>query len=283
MNTFKLAQKTLLAIVISTFFGTTVIAKTIDVSKSKKDILVMSRVIETSLEASNNNFPGKAHINGTYLAEQGYLFSIRLNGISSFGVPGVASWDRGRLELDIPELISEVLATIDTSEALTVAPESVISTVDSLYADEDLQETLKELREKQRDIRREDYQLRRDIRKAEAENQRDDLEEKLESNRQQLKKYTQEYSDSLASYKTERNSRRAKKSTDATNAIFSTICDYGQTMRALKKSEKVTLMIKGGLSEDGTKATQVYVINQADLKKCSDSVKLKKNAIHYSL
>jgi Skp family chaperone for outer membrane proteins len=283
MKKFKLAKKTFLAIVISTFLGSTGIAETIDVSKSKKDILVMARVIETSLEASNSNFPGTPRISGTYLAHQGYLFNIQLNGISSFGFPGIASWDRGRLELDLPELITEVLATIDTKETLNVAPESIISTVDSLYADEDLQETLKVLREKQRDIRREDYQLHRDIRKTEAESERNDLEKKLESNRQLLKKYTQEYSDSLASFKTERTSRRVKKSTDATNAIFSTICDYGQTMRALKKNEKVTLMIKGGLGEDGTKATQVYVINQADLKKCSDSVKLKKNAIHYSL
>ncbi|MFT5451272.1 MAG: hypothetical protein ACI9N9_000756 [Enterobacterales bacterium] len=283
MKTFKLAQKTFLTIVISTFFGNTVIAKTIDVSKSKKDVLVMARVIETSLEASNNNFPGTAHISGTYLADQGYLFSIQLNGISSFGIPGLASWDRGRLELDIPELITEVLATIETNKTLTVAPESIISTVDSLYADEDLQETLKELREKQRDIRREDYQLRRDIRKEESESERENLEKKLDSNRQLLKEYTQEYSDSLAFYKTKRTNRRVEKSTDATNAIFSTICDYGQTMRALKKDEKVTLMIKGGLGEDGTKATQVYVINQGDLKKCSDSLNLKKNAIHYSL
>ena len=283
MKMYKLAQKTFLAIIISSFFGSTVIAKTIDVSKSKKDILVMTRVIETSLEASNDNFPGKAHITGTYLASQGYLFSIQLNGISSFGIPGIASWDRGRLELDIPELITEVIASIDANETLSVAPEPIRSTVDSLYADEELQETLKELREKQRDIRREDYQLRRDIRKAETESERTELEKTLDSNRQLLKKYTQEYSESLTSYKTERTTRRVKKSTDATNAIFTTICDYGQTMRALKKDEKVTLLIKGGLGEDGTKATQVYVISQSDLKKCSDSLKLKRNAIHYSL
>jgi hypothetical protein len=283
MKTIKIAQQFFLVIVISAFVGKTVIAKTIDISKSKKDILVMTRVIETSLEVSNDNFPGKAHISGTYLAEQGYLFSIQLNGISSFGIPGIASWDRGRLELDIPEIITEVIATIDSSESVTIAPESVISNVDSLYADEELQENLKELREKQRTSRRENYQLSRDIRKAETESERTELEKTLDSNRQLLKKYTQEYSDSLSSYKTERKTRRIKKSTDATNAIFTTICDYGQTMRALKKSEKVTLLIKGGLGEDGTKATQAYVINQTALNNCSDSLKLKKNAIHYSL
>jgi len=51
----------------------------------------------------------------------------------------------------------------------------------------------------------------------------------------------------------------------------------------LKKNEKFTLMLKGGVGSDGKKATEVYVIEQKSLTSCSDSKKLQKNAIHYSL
>ncbi|PCJ45784.1 MAG: hypothetical protein COA74_15035 [Gammaproteobacteria bacterium] len=283
MKPFKLAHKTLLALAISTFAGSGLAAKTIDVSKSQKDIRVMTKIIEASLESSNDNFPGKARIEGLYLASQGYLFTIQLNGLSSFGVPGLASWDRGRLELDIPELINQALTSFEHSESLSVAPEVISNSLASLYADDDLQDNLKELRKKQRDLKREDYQLRREIRKAEDENARKKLEDKLSKNRDSLKRYSKKYTDLLNSYKAERTSQRVEKSSLATNAIFSTLCDYGQSLRALKKNEKVTLMIKGGVGEDGEKATQLFIMNKSSLNNCNDSVKLRKNSIHYSL
>jgi len=298
MKTFKLAQKTLLAIGLSTIIGSSLVAETIDVSKSIKDIKVMTRIIEASLESLGKAFPGRPRIKGTYLAKQGYLFTIQLNGMGSFGIPGVASWDEGRLELDIPEIISEALASVeedihDISDApeppepyeieLAEIAEPVIRSFDSLYDNDEFQDKLRELREKQRTLRRETYQIRREIRRATEDIQRKKLESKLEKNNDELKQYSKDYNEALNAYKSERKQRQVKKSSNAISAVFSTICDYGQSLRALDKNEKFTLMVKGGVNSDGKKATQFFVIEQKALKNCSSSKKLKSNALHYSL
>lgn len=244
----------------------------------------MTRIIETSLEPSAKNFPGRPRIEGTYLAKQGYLFSIQLNGIGAFGIPGVASWDSGKLELDIPEIISEAFANVDYRvEAIADIPEPVISSLDSLYENEELQDMLKDLRDKQRTIRKQAYQIRRDIRNAENADERRELEKTLDQNSATLKQYNQQYNHALNSYKTERQARQIKKSTDAIDAVVNTICDYGQSLRALDENEKLTLIFKGGVGSDGNKATQVFVIEQKSLKDCDNTKNLIANAIHYSL
>lgn len=291
MKAIKLRQKIILAIGLSTLMGSNSYAETIDVSSSVKDIKVMTRIMEASLESASKDFPGRPKIEGTYLAEQGYLFNIQLNGIAGFGIPGVASWENGRLELDIPEIIGEALANVDFSDnfgpdvndELSSMVEPVIDSFEGLYDSEELQQTLRDLREKQREVRREAYQLRREIRKSEDEKKRQELEQKLEKNRESLKQYSEKYSSELNSYKAERQQRQIKKSSNATDAVFNTICEYGQSLRALKKDEKFTLILKGGVGNDGKKAAQVYVIEQKSLTSCSDSKKLQNNAIHYSL
>ncbi len=293
MNIVKLSKITLTLAAWSLLLTNIVLAKKIDVSKSNRDILVMSKIMETSLESSADAFPGKPHIKGIYLAKQGYLFNIRLNGIGGFGVPGIASWDSGRLELNIPEIVTEALASIDYGEAFNPdvneefveAVEPVIESLDSIYDDETLREKLREIREHQREVRRETYQLRRDIRKLESdeEKKRKQLENKLDNQRTQLKQQSEKYSELLNSYKNERQQRSIEKSNKAVAAVFTTLCDYGQSFKALGKNEKITLMIKGGVDDSGKKATQVYVIEQNLVKKCSDSKKLKSKALYYSL
>ena len=125
--------------------------------------------------------------------------------------------------------------------------------------------------------------MKREIRKAEKDAKRTELESKLNSNRDALKKYGSEYKQALNSYKQERSAKRIKRSADAIDAVFSTLCDYGQSLRALKKNERFTLMVKGGVDSEGAKATLVYVIEQKALKSCSDGQKLRTKAIHYSL
>ncbi len=300
MKSIKLTQKTLLVLGLTTLVAAPLSAKTIDVSKSKKDIKVMTRIIEASLESSAKSFPGKPRISGTYLAKQGYLYTIQLNGIGSFGIPGVAAWDNGRVELDIPEIISDALSGIEYGEVIfddevdlgdshdlhaeiAEIAEPVINSLEGMYNNEELQDDLRALREKQREYRKETYQLRREIRRAEDEKKREKLEAQLEKNNVTIKQFSKEYNEKLNAYKNERKARKIKKSSDAIDAVFSTICDYGQSLRALKKNEMFTLMIKGGIDSQGDKGTQVYVVEQKALKTCSDSKKLQSNALHYTL
>ncbi|MCP3675652.1 MAG: hypothetical protein GY829_14440, partial [Gammaproteobacteria bacterium] len=242
MKSIKLAQKTLLALGLSALVAIPLSAKTIDVSKSKKDIKVMTRIIETSLESSAKAFPGKLRITGTYLAKQGYLYTIQLNGMGSFGIPGIAAWDNGRIELDIPEMISEALSGIEYGEVIlddVVDPgdghdlhaelaefaEPIINSFEGIYNHEELQDDLRDLREKQREYRKETYQLRREIRKAEDQKKRAQLEVQLEKNNATIKQFSKDYNNKLNAYKNERKVSKIKKTSDAIEAVFSTICD----------------------------------------------------------
>lgn len=266
---------------IASLMNTELHAQTIDVSKSIKDIKVMTRIIETDLESSDKDFPGRPIIKGTYLAEQGYLFNIQLNGLGSFGIPGLASWDNGRLELDIPEIVTEALNSIEIDDNLIPSP--VVDALDELYEDDELQEKLRTLRENQREMRRNVYEMRRDIRRTEDKAVREKLEKELDKNRDDLKQSSEDYSKALNSYKSEKKMRKVKNSRDAIAAIFTTVCNYGQSLKMLKKNERVTFMIKGGVDKEGKNATQVYVLDQQSVIKCRDSKKLINKAIYYTL
>ncbi len=282
MKFSTLAQQTLLALGISSLVGVGLTAKTIDVSKSQKDIRVMSKIIETSLESSDKDFPGTPRISGTYLAKQGYLFTIQLNGLGSFGIPGLASWDGGRLELDIPEIISNALESVELEEWGEDVPK-IFQPPERPERNNELQESLRNIREQQRESRRTLYKLQRELRHVEEEKERAKLESELAAMDAELKKYETEYSQSLNSYKVERNLKRAERSKDAIDAIFETVCDYGQSLRALKSSEWVTLMVKGGTDKEGKRVDLVYVMDQKSIKNCSDAKKLQAQATHYKV
>ncbi len=109
------------------------------------------RLIQKALDGHEKAFPGKPHIEGNYLAKQGYLFSIRLNGIAGFAVPGIAAWDSGHLQLNIPEIITEAFASIDYGEVfdpdvedtLVDIAEPVIESLDGIYESEELKDKLR--------------------------------------------------------------------------------------------------------------------------------------------
>jgi len=285
MKSFTLARKTILTLSISTMLGASLQAKTIDVSKSQKDIRVMSKILETSLEPSDKEFPGSVRIKGTYLANQGYLFTIQLNGLGSFGFPGLASWDNGRLELDIPEIVSTALANVEFDEDMEdYIPDGIKEKLEeAAVADELKQEKLREIREQQRQVRRDLYQLKRELRHVEEEKAKAEIEKQLASREKDLVKYQNSYKKSLNSYKQDRIEKRVSRSTDAVNAIFDTVCDYGQSMKSLKSSEWVTLVVKGGVDKQGKTASLVYVLSQKNVKNCSSGKTLKSQSTHYSM
>jgi hypothetical protein len=272
-----------------------VMAKPLDISDQEKDMRIMRGILESSLESSREDFPGRPNIKSTYLADQGFLFTIRLNGISGFGIPGVASWDSGRLELDIPEIIEEAFAAVEMSDMMD--PEA-LAEVETIFAPEppeppgvpriseqsrELQEQLRTLREQQRELRRQVYDTSREIRRATETEQREKLEQRLAGIKADLEQKKDAYNSTLNNYKTERLSKQIARSDKAVDAILQTLCDYGQTMRTLKKDEKVNILIQGGVTGNGERASQMYIFDQKDIKGCKDFEKLKKEGIYYTI
>ena len=272
--------------------STLVMAKNIDISGPQKDMRVMRGILESSLSESKKDFPGRPNIKATYLAEQGFLFTIRLNGLGEFRIPGVAAWDSGRLELDIPEIIDEAFAAIEDSGV--IAPEDYPEMDEIMFhSDEELsaqnarnkalQEQLRAIRDQQRELRKETYRLSREARRAEAEEQRETLEKRLKETKVQLEEKKKDYEKTRAAYKKERNSKQLARSNKAIDSILQTFCDYGTTIRSLKKGEKVNLLIQGGVTESGQNASQMYIFDYSDIRNCKNIANLKKQALYYTI
>lgn len=265
-------------------------AKSLDISDAQKDMRVMSGIMETMLKESKDDFPGRPVIKTTYLAEQGYLFTIRLNGIGSWGIPGVAAWDSGRLELDIPEIIEEAFAAVDY-ELSTPTPPSPPDSPEwnSLRSKElseenrEYQDQMRAMREKQRELRREISDLSRQMRRLDDVQKRAKLEKDVAQLEAQLKKEKSSYYDSLNSYKKDKLGKQIAKTDKAVNVILSTMCDYGNTIRNLKKGEKLNLLIQGGLTAEGQSKDQMYIFDSGDLRNCKNAASLKKEALYYVL
>ena len=289
----KFSSKHWITLVTTSLLCTSVLmAKPLDISQQEKDMRIMRGIITSSLEESKEDFPGRPNVKSTYLADQGYLFTIRLNGLSGFGIPGVAGWDGGRLELDIPEIIEEAFNAIDYDDVVAPTPPEAPDVVDAITSEfgykqseesRELQQKLRELREEQRDLRRETYDLSRDVRRAKEAEERKAIESKLAKTKAELQQKKEAYNKMLGNYKTERLSKQIRRSDKAINAIMETICDYGQTMRSMKKNEKLNLLIQGGVTADGERESQMYIFNQKDIRDCRDANKLKKQATYYTL
>lgn len=265
-------------------------AKTLDVRDAQKDMRIMSGILETTLKESKDDFPGRPVIKTTYLAQQGYLFTVRLNGLGSLGIPGVAGWEGGRLELDIPEIIEEAFATIDydsvapeVMEELGMAELSASRAQATAEENREYQEEMRKMREEQRQIRRDISDLSRQMRREDDDDKREKLEKEIDKLETRLKTEKKNYYDNLDNYKKKKLSKQIAKTDKAVDAILNTFCDYGSTIRSLKKGEKLNLLIQGGLTADGKSKDQMYIFDQGDLRDCDGTAKLKKEALYYIL
>ena len=272
----------------------TLVADTVDISAQEKDMRIMRGILESSLKEAKEDFPGRPTIKTTYLADQGYLFSIRLNGIGTLGIPGLASWGDGRLELDIPEIIEGALEAVEFTE--TMAPlaeiealsEANVDLSDSLYSPmseqaQEYQDRLKELREQQRELRRDIFEQSRDVRRENDPNKRTNFERVLADTKKALEENKQQYDEMLKKYRAERQTKSINRSNRAVDEIMKTICDYGQTLRALDEDEKLNLLVMGAVTPDGETADQMFIFAQDDVVNCNNIDQLKKNALYYTL
>ncbi len=269
-------------------------AETVDTSAQEKDMRIMSGILESSLKEAKEDFPGRPSIKTTYLANQGYLFSIRLNGLGSLGVPGLASWGDGRLELDIPQIVESALDAVELGESLAPLAEVEslqdidVSFSDSVYGNVselavEYQDRLKELREQQRELRRAIFEQSRDVRRESDPDKRSNYERILENTKKSLEENKNRYDEMLKKYRTERQTKSINRSNKAIDAIMQTICDYGQTLRALDEDEKFNLLVMGGVTPDGESADQMFIFEQKDIVDCKNIERLKKNSLYYTL
>ncbi|MDQ7048630.1 MAG: hypothetical protein Q9M92_03490 [Enterobacterales bacterium] len=270
----------------------------VDYSRTKKELTIMTGIFETSLSEAKKSrrhrsfISARRGVESTYLANQGMVFSFSFKP-SYF----VASADWGAFGDEVSALVESVTADIFNNEPVVVTAPSLPSFPKVPMPDGDWeknagayeleQEAMQALRDAQRQKREEIRELQRSVRELERQARREkDDSKKVRKNKQALEKKMAALANKMETYKkkidqyTQKKQTAIKKSNQhKSDLILTTLCDYGRTMRSLKKNEHITLVFKN--FENNLDLIQVFSIQ--DIKNCTSQSKLAKKAIRYTL
>jgi hypothetical protein len=254
-----------------------------DYDRIKKDINVMTGIVKSSFENSDNC---RRHCNifvkGHYLANQGVVFTVDTSGGHPFGVSSgvfdaheIMRFTEG--VIGIPGMVEDILEDVEVDFS------GGNRTIKIISDDEDWTDVDRETRVKLRGIRRDIRELAQELREIEIEaihaddEERDDVAARrteLEDDIQALENREKEIRTDIASVMEKRSNERAIKSAERQetrelkfkemeSVVLNTFCDYSSTMRNIPKDENISVIIE---KEDGQSSINVF--KQSDLNDC---------------
>jgi hypothetical protein len=271
-----------------------------DYSEALRELDIMTNIFEAALEPrrdSNNFRPVSILDESSYLAEQGMVFSFIQTGnrgmmafIDMGNMPGAFA----ELEINMAEMAREISSEVrralpngDFSFPGGGAFASIAMMEEELEEMEEMSDEIRDQQEEVRDLQRDMRDLQRELRNAdddsdeiaEIEEEIVQLEAQIDAERQELDELTAAYQSVIQEYRQERDNEITAQNEAARSLIFATLCDYGDTLRALDNDEHVTLVMQN--YENGR--DQVYVLEYADVASCSSAEQLLQSAIAYQL
>ncbi len=268
----------------------------------EKQLNIMSDIIKSSVGVQKGRKGSKiSNIQSTYLKGQGAVFTISTGSNShrwgnfnfNFTMPDmpvmpplpplpVASIndrdhddeDDNRFSDDINERISDAFESANRGyeRAMNSMERSNDVYRDLKHAKRDLRNEVRDLEREKRDI---EYQMSRADDKSKAELSKQIA--KLSSRQAEFEKERAKLSKKSEQLREEQKSQRAKQDKDRSvfyknlnQSLVETLCLYGNGLKALPKSENVSMIIKsGGTKEDGRYKDQIFVFSKKDISACS--------------
>ncbi|WP_196141151.1 hypothetical protein [Aliikangiella sp. G2MR2-5] len=256
--------------------------------RSQKELKIMSKIFEASLTENKDrrkNVFFTTKPKATYLAKQGMVFSFNFGRTSFEHASDWAAFGEG-----VGALVGEIAS--DVGSALAEIPEAPPVPEINIMTEEYIEdfaeayghrmEVLEKMREENRMQREKVRELQREIRSIERDAERDSseserLKRKLESKLESLEKQMREYKKSMEEYRQKRDAKYTESQRKKSDALLTTLCDYGSTLRSLKSDEYVTLIFENYENNKD----QVYVFEYDDVKNCDSGRDLLKRAISY--
>jgi len=303
-SVMKKLQKSLLIGALSGLSLACFSAYAADYSRVEKELRIMSKIFETSMDDARGNNQNRifsqrsSKTEAIYLAKQGMVFSFKFNS-SRFG--DLSEWQIfgqgiGHLVGSISQEIGAALSDIDIEHpsppVMPDSPEIDFNNwgnvwEENMEAYESYREAMEELKERNRGYRDEVRDLQRSIRDIERRTRHDqddakklaESKKKLEEKLAELSEKMKTYEKSMQEYREKQKEKYRINNQNKSDAIISTLCDYGATLRSLKNGEHITLIFKN--YHEGK--NQVHVFNYNDVKDCSSKDKLLKKATSYQL
>ncbi|TQV72887.1 hypothetical protein FLL45_15590 [Aliikangiella marina] len=266
-----------------------------DYNRAQKELRIMSKIFETSLEdisTQNVRFPGSKKVQATYLAKQGMVFTFNF-GRNAFGQSDWGAFGEGIGQMvgviasEVGNALAEVPMPPEAPSVVEPVPDLSVDYEEYFEAYEKRMQALEEMRERHREQRSEVRELQREIRNLERKSVREEKRSKeLEQVKRELEQKVEvlndkmdEYKKSMAEYRKKRDQKYIESTQLKSDAIISTLCDYGATMRSLKSDEHITLIF----SDYQDKKDLIYVFDSSDIKRCDDAKQLAREAISYQL
>ncbi len=250
----------------------------------KKDIRVISRVIESSTELKGSR--AKVKVYGEYLAKQGIVLKIHFprstltrgffTGYRDFPVPDVFS------ERDLIEIQAEAAEIARNS---IIAPEvpMPIAPIEPEIAfsfSPETSELSKKLREQQRQLRNQQRAMERSVRELEREerNKNDQkLKDKIIKQQKEIKALRTKINEKSKQIQQEALKARTKKqkthneNVDAwTISLIDNFCSYAPYPRNLPKNEYLSLVISNAVYVDRNLQDKIFVFSNSQLALCRD-------------
>lgn len=260
-----------------------------------KQLKIMSNIITSSVSASN---PKKgARITGvesTYLKGQGVVFTVNSNSRSShwgnynfnFVMPELPSLPPvppvGQIHVD-DERDYTVVIEEDISEAMEEAAEKYELAFDKANNHRemfrDLEKERRELAYEVRDLEREKRDLEYQARRADEESKKEIQQElkkiaaereKIKSQSAALTRKTAEFRQQQKVKKVNQEKERQQYYQQLTQTLVESFCLYGNGLKAVPKTENVSLIVKSAGGKDkGRYKDKIYVFNKKDISACA--------------
>jgi len=286
-------------------------AASIDYSKIKRDINVMTQVIKGAFESAEECTDCKIKIKSHYLASQGAVFSITPSrGFSfmfndrnfNFHIPEFSDRPvRRDMEStpdgnDLPGMVEGIVEGVELSLAGlsdAISSDNPGDRTDTYTTEASRRGALRELRRSERELRNKIREYEIELFKEEDEGKIREIDAKVEKLNSQLKAVISKKEQSRLEMENERHitikkqeEKRAKtqqqeqmRYQQVEEIALGAFCDYGSMLKNLPSTEYVNIIFEGA-KKDG-KSDQIYVLKKSDLSNCSDRKALIQQAIRY--
>ncbi|KFZ30392.1 hypothetical protein IDSA_10010 [Pseudidiomarina salinarum] len=290
----------------------------------RQQLEVMASIFNTTLRQERHNdrslWRSAGKLDYSYLAGQGVVFRTRLAGggrmiMGNAPMPPMPPMpDEPEIEIEIlegdspdvhrvirrvGEAIEDIYEVhIEESMGVTESVNFISAdtfTEEQLEAIETLREEARETRELQRRVRDLEYAKRNAEGKGDkkVEKELKQAEEALAKNREKLDKAREKVQKVRKDVQLKAEVRRAERMEQRNQQIAQfeqtmaqTLCDYGNTLRALPGNESITLIIEGaGDPEVGRNSDKIHIFSKQAVTNCSGNngpLDLLRNATTYS-
>lgn len=280
-------------VLVASAVGTTAVAD--EYASMHKQLNIMSKIIKSSMNEDQSRRSSRINgVDSVYLKGQGVVFTISSNAHhSNWGnynfnfvmpdvpVPPVAPMADIHIDIDDDEMEEEI--TRSMAESMEKAAESYERAVDSLYEEReeyrDIRNTQRDLAYEMREIERElkdlEYRVRRGDKEAKAEiiqKQKELAQErkKIEQAQIELKKKAEVVAKKQKAKRQNQEKERKEYYGKLSNALAETFCLYGNGLKAVPRTENVSLIIKSGGEKKGNRyMDKIYVFSKKDISDCA--------------